>query len=93
MVFDPQTGEFLDNPGGQGFKQGSSWSRGQSWAVYGFSLTYRHTKDESFLNTAKRCAHYSISNLAVNDWLPLVDADYYFIEAVLRLKGQELFIW
>lgn len=177
VVFDPQTGEFLDNPGGQGFEQGSSWSRGQSWAVYGFSLTYRHTGDESFLNTAKKCAHYCISNLAVNGWLPLVDyrapkeplkydstagmitacgllelaehvgeyeknlyteaalnilkacdakfsnwkpeedsivdggtffyhdpegkntevpiiyADYYFIEAVLRLKGQELFIW
>ncbi len=73
VVFDPQTGEFLDNPGGQGFEQGSAWSRGQSWAVYGFSLSYRHTGDESFLNTAKRCAHYCISNLAVNGWLPLVD--------------------
>ncbi len=73
VVFDPQTGEFLDNPGGQGFEQGSAWSRGQSWAVYGFSLSYRHTGDECFLNTAKRCAHYCISNLAVNGWLPLVD--------------------
>ena len=73
VVFDPQTGEFLDNPGGQGFEQGSAWSRGQSWAVYGFSLSYRHTGDESFLNAAKRCAHYCISNLAVNGWLPLVD--------------------
>ena len=73
VIFDPQTGEFLDNPGGQGFEQGSAWSRGQSWAVYGFSLSYRHTGDESFLNTAKRCAHYCISNLAVNGWLPLVD--------------------
>ncbi|MCM1135676.1 MAG: glycoside hydrolase family 88 protein [Clostridium sp.] len=177
VVFDPQTGEFLDNPGGQGFESGSAWSRGQSWAVYGFALSYRHTGDESFLNTAKKCAHYCISNMAVNGWLPLVDyrapeepvkydstagmitacglleiaehvgeyekslyvkaalnilkacderfsnwkpeedsivdggtffyhdpegkntevpiiyADYYFIEAVLRLRGQELFIW
>ena len=68
-----QTGEFADNPGGQGFEKGSSWSRGQSWAVYGFALSYRHTGDESFLNTAKQCAHYCISNMAVNDWLPLVD--------------------
>ena len=73
VIFDPETGEFLDNPGGQGFEKGSSWSRGQSWAVYGFALSYRHTGDESFLATAKRCAHYCISNMAVSDWLPLVD--------------------
>ena len=73
LIFDSQTGEFLDNPGGQGYGSGSSWSRGQSWAVYGFSLSYRHTKDESFLTTAKQCAHYCISNLAVNGWIPLVD--------------------
>ena len=73
LIFDSQTGEFVTNPGGQGFGQGSSWSRGQSWAVYGFTLSYLHTGDESFLDTAKRCAHYCISNLAVNGWLPLVD--------------------
>ncbi len=73
LIFDSNTGELLDNPGGQGFGSGSSWSRGQSWAVYGFTLSYMHTGDESFLNTAKLCAQYCISNLAVNDWLPLVD--------------------
>ncbi len=73
VIFDAKTGEFVDNPAGQGYERGSSWSRGQSWAVYGFALSYRHTGDESFLNTAKSCAHYCISNMAVNDWLPLVD--------------------
>ena len=71
--FDSATGEFINNPGGQGFGQGSCWSRGQSWAVYGFALSYRHTGEEEFLNTAKRCAHYCISSLATNGWLPLVD--------------------
>lgn len=73
LIFDAQTGEFLTNPGGQGYGQNSSWSRGQGWAVYGFSLSYHHTGDESFLTTAKQCAHYCISNLAVNEWLPLSD--------------------
>lgn len=73
VLFDSKTGEYLDNPGGQGYEKGSSWSRGQSWAVYGFALSYRHTGNPEFLDTAKRCAHYCISNLAVNDWLPLVD--------------------
>lgn len=71
--FDPSTGEYKDSPGGQGFGQGSSWSRGQSWALYGFTLSYKHTKDESFLATAKQVAHYSISSMAAVDWLPLVD--------------------
>lgn len=71
--FDPETGEHLEDPAGQGYAKGSSWSRGQSWAVYGFALSYRHTKEKSFLDTAKICAHYCISNLAVKDWLPLVD--------------------
>lgn len=70
---DPETGEFIHAPGGQGYAEGSSWSRGQSWAVYGFALSYRHTGDVSFLDTAKRCAHYCIANMAVNDWLPVVD--------------------
>ena len=73
VAFDPDTGEYVNNPGGQGYKQGSSWSRGQSWAVYGFALSYRHTKDPSFLDTAKQCAHYCIASMAVTDWLPLVD--------------------
>ncbi len=72
-AFDPDTGEYLNNPGGQGYRQGSSWSRGQSWAVYGFALSYRHTGDKSFLDTAKQCAHYCIANMAVTGWLPLVD--------------------
>lgn len=48
VVFDSETGEFLDNPAGQGYGSGSAWSRGQSWAVYGFTLSYLHTGDESF---------------------------------------------
>lgn len=73
VVFNPETGEYMDNPAGQGYSSGSSWSRGQSWAVYGFTLSYLHTGDGSFLDTAKKCAHYCISNLAVNGWLPVVD--------------------
>ncbi len=71
--FDPATGAFLHGHGGQGYADGSSWSRGQGWALYGFALSYRHTQDTAFLDAAKRSAHYCIAALAVNDWLPLVD--------------------
>ena len=44
--FDPYTGEFLRSVGGQGYAHGSSWTRGQAWAVYGFALSYRKKKKE-----------------------------------------------
>jgi len=72
-VLSPETGECLETPGGQGYAPGSSWSRGQSWAVYGFALSFRHSGQAKYLDAAKRTAHYVISNLAVNNWLPLVD--------------------
>ena len=70
---DPMTGEMLDNPGGQGYESGSSWSRGQAWALYGFALSYRHTKDQKYLDAAKRVANYFIANLVRSDFLPLCD--------------------
>ncbi|MCL2016818.1 MAG: glycoside hydrolase family 88 protein [Defluviitaleaceae bacterium] len=73
ISFDPATGEYLDNPGGQGYASGSAWSRGNAWALYGFALSYLHTKDENYLNTAKKIAHYFIANLAQTDWIPLAD--------------------
>lgn len=72
-TFNSTTGEFLGSIGGQGYGNGSSWSRGQGWAVYGFALAYRNTGNPAFLDAAKRSAHYCIAALTANDWLPLVD--------------------
>ena len=63
VCFDPYTGKFLSAPGGQGVAPGSSWSRGQAWALYGFTLSYLHTKDERYLFTARRVADYFISQI------------------------------
>lgn len=65
--------EVLETMGGQGYEVGSSWSRGVSWAVYGFILSYIHTREEKYLNTAKQVAHYFLANAAMTGWLPLVD--------------------
>jgi unsaturated chondroitin disaccharide hydrolase len=63
LVFDPESGEYVRNLGGQGLSADSTWSRGASWALYGFANTYRYTGDERFLNTAKQVAHYFIAAL------------------------------
>lgn len=71
VEFDPNTGEMLRTRGGQGYENGSSWTRGQSWALYGFVLSYLHTKDASFLNTAKIIANYFIANIPENNLIPV----------------------
>ena len=69
---NPETGEYVESFGGQGYGVGSSWSRGQSWAIYGFTLSYIHTGKQEYLDAAKRVAHYFIANVC-DDWLPKVD--------------------
>lgn len=69
---DTQTGEVVETFGGQGYEVGSSWSRGQAWAVYGFALSYLYTGDEKYLDTAKKVAHYFIA-ACCDDYLPKCD--------------------
>lgn len=73
VVLNPENGDFVEAPGGQGYESGSSWSRGQAWALYGFALSYRYTKDENYLHAAKRIAHYFIANVSATGYVPLVD--------------------
>ncbi len=62
--FNPETGAPIKGCTGQGYDDASCWSRGQSWAVYGFSQTYINTGSEKYLETAKNCAYYFIDNLS-----------------------------
>lgn len=71
--FDPESGEFLEMVTGQGYSPESSWTRGQSWGIYGFALSYRHTHEERYLATAKQLANYFIANVAQTDYVSLVD--------------------
>lgn len=72
VVHDPETGVAVETLQGQGSGVGSSWSRGQAWAIYGFVLSYIHTGEEKYLNAAKSVAHYFIANI-YTDFLPLID--------------------
>lgn len=56
----------------QGAGNETTWSRGQAWAVYGFTMTYRYTRDPRFLQTAQAVADYFISHLPA-DFVPYWD--------------------
>ncbi len=72
VIFDPVTGEHLEHPAGQGAYSGSSWSRGQAWGLYGFTLSYLNTGKAEYLDAAKRIANYFISQIA-DDFIPRCD--------------------
>ena len=71
-IHDTQSGELIQTLGGQGYAEGSCWSRGQSWAIYGFAQSYMHTKDVKYLDAAKSCANYFIAALG-DDYVPVSD--------------------
>lgn len=52
--YDPQTGDVLHKQTAQGFADNSTWSRGQAWGIYSFTMVYRFTGDERFLHTATK---------------------------------------
>jgi unsaturated chondroitin disaccharide hydrolase len=72
-VFDTETGEFSGQSTHQGWRNDSSWARGQAWALYGFGTAYSFTRDARFLKTAEACANYYIERtpghgVPPNDW-------------------------
>lgn len=72
--FDPVTGEFDREYGGQGYDEGSSWTRGQTWALYGFTLSYIHTGDRNYLETAMKVADRFCDRIPEDGLIP-VDFD------------------
>lgn len=50
--------EVVETLAGQGYEVGSAWSRGQAWAVYGFILSYIHTRKKEYLETAQKVSDY-----------------------------------
>ena len=74
VAFDPTSGRYVRDYGGQGFGEGSSWTRGQTWALYGFTLSYLHTSDERYLDTARRVADRFIARIPTDGTIP-VDFD------------------
>ena len=59
----------------QGKNDDSSWSRGQAWAVYGYTATYRETEDRKYLDFALKIADMIMSKVTTEDAIPYWDYD------------------
>ena len=69
---DRATGLPVYYPMCQGLGPETSWSRGQAWGLYGFTLSYIHTGEKRYLDAAKKIANYFIA-ACCDDWLPRCD--------------------
>ncbi|RPH37325.1 hypothetical protein EHM92_02965 [bacterium] len=63
LGYDTLSGSVIARNTHQGYADESVWARGQAWAMYGFTMTYRFTRDARFLQTAERAADYFINHL------------------------------
>lgn len=42
----------------QGYSHESAWARGQAWAIYGYTITYRATGDQKYLDQAEKAFEF-----------------------------------
>ena len=47
---------------GQGLSCETAWSRGQSWAIYGYTMMYRESKDPAYLAFAQKVSDFAINH-------------------------------
>ena len=72
--YNPETGEVIRKQTVQGYADDSAWARGQAWAIYGYPMMYRFTKNQEFLDHAIAVAEYLLPRLP-EDGIPYWDYD------------------
>ena len=74
--YDPETGVVLKKNTHQGYFHESAWSRGQAWALYGYTMCYRETKNPQYLKQAENVANFILTHKNLpKDLVPYSDFD------------------
>ena len=84
--YDPETGEVLRKATVQGYADESAWSRGQAWAVYGYTMMFRETGRQEFLTQAEAIAHVQKSG-GIFSYNMEVSFNYLFIKRKFFLSN------
>jgi len=72
VIYDTATGRKVKGITHQGYSDSSMWARGQSWAIYGFTMVYRETKEKQFLEFVEKVADVYLKQLP-DDLIPYWD--------------------
>ncbi len=74
--YDLETGNVIRKATWQGAADCSSWSRGQSWGLYGYVMMYRFTRDKKYLQQARNIAKFLLHHPNLpEDKIPFWDFD------------------
>lgn len=73
--FDNETGEPLRGVTHQGNRDGSAWSRGQAWGIYGAALSYKKIRNTEYIRIFKDLTDYFLLHLP-GDLIPYWDFDF-----------------
>ena len=60
--YDSTTGAVRKKNTHQGFAHESAWARGQAWALYGYTMCFRETRDPVYLKQAEQVANFILSH-------------------------------
>lgn len=74
VVYDTLTGKSIKKVTHQGYADESMWARGQAWAIYGYTMCYRETKEKEFLDFAQKVSDVYLQRLP-EDGIPYWDFD------------------
>ena len=62
VSYDTITGSVQCKQTVQGYSDDSAWARGQAWALYGYTMMYRETRDIVYLQQAQNIAGYLLNH-------------------------------
>ncbi|TXD53143.1 MULTISPECIES: glycoside hydrolase family 88 protein [unclassified Polaribacter] len=74
VVYNPETGAVINKRTYQGYNDTTMWARGQGWGIYGYSMMYKQTGDEKYLELALKTADLCIDRFP-EDVVPYWDFD------------------
>ena len=76
MDYDTVSGKVIGGSTLQGYADNSAWARGHAWALYGFTMCYRETKDLAYLRLAENIASFLMDHPRLpSDKIPYWDLD------------------
>ncbi|QNL52638.1 glycoside hydrolase family 88 protein [Olivibacter sp. SDN3] len=74
--YDTLSGEVRNRHTAQGATHESAWARGQAWGLYGYTMMYRDTKDQAYLDQAQYIADFILDHPNLpEDGVPYWDFD------------------
>lgn len=74
--YNPADGSVIAKKTAQGAFDESAWARGQAWALYGYIVMYRETKDKAYLEQARGIAGFYLNHPNLpEDLIPYWDFD------------------